>query len=62
MNIFIKMVRVSKLLEWSRMNSSLTIKGKPIKLCYNYTCKTGINIILNTILCNNLKELINIFK
>ena len=25
-----------------------------IKLCLNVTCKSGINIIINTILCNNL--------
>ena len=62
MKIIIKMVIVSKLLEWSRINSSLTMKSKLIILCYNYTCKTGINIIRNTILCNNFKKLINIFK
>ena len=64
------MIGVSKLLEWSRIDSSLTIKGKiyllslqlQIKLCSNVTCKTGINKILNIILCNNLKKLINIFK
>ena len=59
---FVKMVGVSKLLEWLRIDSSLTIRGKKlfvnlqlrIKLCLNVTCKTGINIIINTILCNNL--------
>ena len=57
------MVGVSKLLEWLRIDSSLTIRGKKkcflslqlrIKLCLNVTCKTSINIIINTILCNNL--------
>ena len=49
------MVGVSKLLEWSRIDSSLTIKGK--KLFVKFAIKN-----LNIILCNNLKKLINIFK
>ena len=28
----------------------------PIKLCSNVTCKTGINIIFNTVLYNNFKK------
>ena len=57
------MVEVSKLLEWLRIDSSLTIRSIKIvcKVCnyelncvLNVTCKTGINIIINTMLCNNL--------
>ena len=60
------MVWVSKLLEWSRMNSSLTIKGKKL---FCKVCNYQLNFVQNHmqsrykyILFNNLKKLTNIFK
>ena len=55
------MVGVSQLLELSSYSNCRKF-AITIKLCSNVTCKTGINIILNTIFCNNLKKPINIFK